>query len=225
MLSRKAICFQNRKGLYYFCHSIWKQTGRAEFRQIAQKWKIGVNACPPSNSYTVLPTHRWGGSQEVAMRLKQKKRLQCSVDPCVYRYSVNDVIGGLEAIHVDDILPTCRKDKWRLSFDAADTFKHSGMAKLGIGKHVLYLGLRLFRENIGLAIPQDTFAKARIRPISPSGIFSREWAPVGNCRRRTICRQAAGGLNWAIQTGLGVSHRIGNLPTYYAPGVLGVPCF
>ena len=133
---------------------------------------------------------------------------QCAVDPCFYRYSENDVLIGMAAIHVDDIMFGCNSKRWEIVEPVIQTFTHSGLTKLVTGSSVMYLGLDVCKRKDHFELSQSSFIEERLHTTDLADLRNGKGNPLETEKLLSVGRQMIGALLWILQTRVDVSHHI-----------------
>ena len=152
--------------------------------------------CPPFRS---LPDTKWQ---------------QSKTGPCLFILLSDDLLIGLAAVQVDDVLVAMHVSEWSRFNAAINQFDHSGIVFLKPGVSATYLGLGLQTEaDNSIRLSQVSFASGRFQFLEESdySTSSKTLAPLP--KRTSLGRQVIGSLIWMLQTRVDLSHRICLLST------------
>ena len=171
----------------------------------------GMVTIKPIYGTTCAPL-RWFARLSEAFRIREWQ--QSETDPCLFRLTPNDLLLGLAAVHVDDVLVAMQTSAWHRFQAVIDQFAHSGIVYLKPGVSATYLGLDLQTDSDNsIRMSQVSFASERLQLLEESDYIttSKELVPLP--KRTSLGRQIIGSLIWMLQTRVGLSHRICLLST------------
>ena len=161
----------------------------------------------------------------ISEEFRRRNWTQLPTDPCLFRFSAQNQLVALAALHVDDILVGCHPDHWSAFESVISGFRHSGLNHLSPGSSAVYLGLDLHILKDQIHLSQQTFIETRLIKVSVQDLYTHKGCMVSIDRRKTIAKQLIGSVLWMTHTRIDLHCRISMMASTITSSILSETSF